>query len=72
MIAELKIIGAVVCGYPKSGSCARRKRGWRGEETDKLPGEYRGVWRLETLQIFLEKVRPTLKNLRDTNYKSSY
>ena len=31
---------------------------------DNLPGEYRGVWRLETLQIFLEKVRPTLKNLR--------
>lgn len=47
LIAELKIIGAVLCGYPMSGSCARRKRGWRGEEKTIFLGStgVSGDWR---------------------------
>ena len=30
-LAELKVIGAAGSCYPRSGACARRKRGWRGE-----------------------------------------
>ena len=39
-LAELKVIGAAVSCYPRSGPCARRKRGVE-RRAEKLPGEYR-------------------------------
>lgn len=39
-LAELKVIGAAGSCYPRSGPCARRKRGVE-RRAAKLPGEYR-------------------------------
>ena len=39
-LAELKVIGAAGSCYPRSGPCARRKRGVE-RRASKLPGEYR-------------------------------